>query len=115
MKGKAWRVAVPVLIAVVLAILPVPNGLTPNAWYYFAIFAAVLAGLILEPIPAAAIGVIGVTLAAALLLVAPPPAKPAKPAADKPAAVATDNASKAAPPAKKAVTPKDNDRKGAVP
>jgi L-tartrate/succinate antiporter len=75
MKGKAWRVAVPILIAVLLAILPVPDGLTPNAWYYFAIFAAVVAGLILEPIPAAAIGVIGVTLAASLLLVAPPPSK----------------------------------------
>ena len=115
MKGKAWRVAVPVLIAGLLAILPVPDGLTPNAWYYFAIFAAVLAGLILEPIPAAAIGVMGVTLAAALLLVAPPPAKPAKPAADKPAAVATDNAAKAAPAAKTAVTPKDNAGKAPSP
>jgi L-tartrate/succinate antiporter len=118
MKGKAWRVAVPVLIAVLLAILPVPDGLTPNAWYYFAIFAAVVAGLILEPIPAAAIGVMGVTLAASLMLVAPPPSKPAKPA-DKPPAVVSDNAAKAAvtpkddaakasPAAKAAVTPKDN-------
>ena len=108
MKGKAWRVAVPVLIAGLLAILPVPDGLTPNAWYYFAIFAAVVAGLILEPIPAAAIGVFGVTAAAALLLVAPPPAKPAKPAAEKPAAVSTENAAKTTPAAKAAVTPKDN-------
>jgi L-tartrate/succinate antiporter len=105
MKGKAWRVAVPVLIAALLAILPVPEGLTPNAWYYFAIFAAVVAGLILEPIPAAAIGVFGVTAAAALLLVAPPPAKPAKSAAEKPAAVVADNAAKAAPAPKAAVTP----------
>jgi len=108
MKGKAWRVAVPVLIAGLLSILPVPEGLTPNAWYYFAIFAAVIAGLILEPIPAAAIGVIGVTLAASLLLVAPPPSKPAKPVADKPAAVVTDNAPKAATTVKAVVTPKDN-------
>jgi L-tartrate/succinate antiporter len=108
MKGKAWRVAVPILIAVLLAILPVPDGLTPNAWYYFAIFAAVVAGLILEPIPAAAIGVIGVTLAASLLLVAPPPSKPVKAVTDKPAAVVTDNAQKAAPAVKAAVTPKDN-------
>ena len=108
MKGKAWRVAVPVLIAGLLAILPVPDGLTPNAWYYFAIFAAVVAGLILEPIPAAAIGVIGVTLAASLLLVAPPPSKPVKTVTDKPAAVVTDNAPKAASAVKAAVTPKDN-------
>jgi L-tartrate/succinate antiporter len=108
MKGKAWRVAVPVLIAGLLAILPVPDGLTPNAWYYFAIFAGVVAGLILEPIPAAAIGVVGVTLAASLLLVAPPPSKPAKTVTDKPAAVVTDNAPKAATAVKAAVSPKDN-------
>jgi len=108
MKGKTWRVSVPVLIAGLLAILPVPHGLTPNAWYYFAIFAAVIAGLILEPIPAAAIGVIGVTLAASLLLVAPPPSKPAKTATDKPAAVVMDNAPDGAPSGRTAVSPKDN-------
>jgi len=109
MKGKAWRVAVPVLIAGLLAILPVPDGLTPNAWYYFAIFAAVIAGLILEPIPAAAIGVIGVTLAASLLLVAPPPSKPVKTVTDKPAAVVVmDNAPKGVSPGKASVLPKDN-------
>jgi L-tartrate/succinate antiporter len=108
MKGNAWRVAVPILIAVLLAILPVPNGLTPNAWYYFAIFAAVVAGLILEPIPAAAIGVIGVTLATSLLLVAPPPSKPVKTVTDKPAAVVTDNAPKGVSSGKASVLPKDN-------
>ncbi|HEX2710406.1 MAG TPA: anion permease, partial [Candidatus Deferrimicrobium sp.] len=108
MKGKAWRVAVPVLIAGLLAILPVPEGLTPNAWYYFAIFAAVVAGLILEPIPAAAVGVIGVTLAASLLLVASPPSKPVKTVTDKPAAVVTDNAPKGASSGKASVSPKDN-------
>ncbi|MDD5762748.1 MAG: anion permease, partial [bacterium] len=108
MNGKAWRVAVPVLIAGLLAILPVPEGLTPNAWYYFSIFAAVVAGLILEPIPAAAVGVIGVTLAASLMLVAPPPSKPVKTVTDKPAAVVTDNAPKGVSSGKASVLPKDN-------
>lgn len=108
MSGKAWRVAVPILIAGLLAILPVPEGLTPNAWYYFAIFAAVVAGLILEPIPAAAVGVIGVTLAASLMLVAPPPSKPVKTVTDKPAAVVTDNAPKGVPSGKTSVPAKDN-------
>ena len=108
MKGKAWRVAVPVLIAGLLAILPVPDGLTPNAWYYFAIFAAVVAGLILEPIPAAAVGVIGVTLATSLLLVAPPPSKPVKTVTDKPAAVVTDNAPKGVSSGEAPALPKDN-------
>jgi hypothetical protein len=34
-------------------LLPIPEGLKPNAWYYFALFVAVIA-LILQPIPAAA-------------------------------------------------------------
>lgn len=108
MNGKVWRAAVPVLIAGLLAILPVPEGLTPNAWYYFAIFAAVVAGLILEPIPAAAVGVIGVTLAASLMLIAPPPSKPVKIVTDKPAAVVTDNAPKGVSSGKASVSPKDN-------
>ena len=107
MNRKVWRVAVPVLVAGLLAILPVPEGLTPNAWYYFAIFAAVVAGLILEPIPAAAVGVIGVTLAASLMLVAPPPSKPVKTVTDKPAAVVTDNAPGGVPSGKVSVSAKD--------
>jgi len=58
----------------VLFLLPVPSGLEPNAWRYFALFAAVILGLILEPIPAAAIGLVGVTLAAVGRLVEASPA-----------------------------------------
>ena len=58
-----WRAAAPLGLGLVLFLLPVPSGLEPNAWRYFALFAAVILGLILEPIPAAAIGLVGVTLA----------------------------------------------------
>jgi citrate:succinate antiporter/L-tartrate/succinate antiporter len=58
-----WRAAAPLGLGLLLFLLPVPAGLEPNAWRYFAIFAAVILGLILEPIPAAAIGLIGVTVA----------------------------------------------------
>jgi citrate:succinate antiporter/L-tartrate/succinate antiporter len=58
----------------VLFLLPVPSGLEPNAWRYFALFAAVILGLILEPIPAAAIGLVGVTLAGVGRLVEASPA-----------------------------------------
>jgi L-tartrate/succinate antiporter len=47
--------------------------LTGAAWHYFALFAAVVAALITEPLPGAAIGFIGVTLAAALMLVGTTP------------------------------------------
>jgi anion transporter len=54
---------VPPLVWLVLILVPAPVGLPPKAWSYFALFVAVVVGLILEPIPAAAIGLIGVTAA----------------------------------------------------
>ena len=58
--------ALPLVVGVVIALLPPPGGLPQYAWYYFAIFAAVIAGLVVEPIPSAAIGLVGVAAAAAL-------------------------------------------------
>ena len=68
-----WRAIVPVLIGIAICLIPVPQGLQPKAWYYFALFTAVIVALILEPIPAGAIGLIGVTLAGSLLIVASKP------------------------------------------
>ena len=67
-----WRAGIPVLTGMVLALLPTPQGLAPHAWHYFALFAAVILALITEPIPAAAVGVIGVTVAATFGLVFTP-------------------------------------------
>ena len=53
---------VPISVAVVLALLPTPEGLPPHAWYYFAIFAGVITGLIVENLPGAGVGLIGVAL-----------------------------------------------------
>ncbi|MCX5817292.1 MAG: anion permease [Proteobacteria bacterium] len=64
---------IPVIVWIVLVLIPVPQGLQPHAWYYFALFVGVILGLIMEPIPAAAIGVIGVTLAAVLQLISTKP------------------------------------------
>jgi L-tartrate/succinate antiporter len=61
-----WRVAVPIALAVVLALLPPPPGLSQHAWYYFALFSGVIAALVTEPLPNPAVGLIGLTLAAAL-------------------------------------------------
>jgi L-tartrate/succinate antiporter len=68
-----WRVALPVAAGIGLALLPAPPGLTTAAWRYFALFAAVVVGLVLEPVPAAGVGFIGMTLAAASGLAAPDP------------------------------------------
>ena len=62
----SWKVLAPIAVAVILALLPAPEGLAPHAWYFFAIFAGVIVGLMLEPLPGGAIGLIGVTLVTVL-------------------------------------------------
>lgn len=51
-----------------------PAGLAANAWYYFALFVAVIAALVTEPIPGPVIGLLGITVASLLGLVASTPA-----------------------------------------
>ncbi len=58
------RAIPPIAVGVGLALLPVPAGLSPKAWYYFALFAAVIAGIIAEPLPPPVIGLTGVLVAA---------------------------------------------------
>ena len=73
MKSLIWKSVLPLILGIIIALLPAPQGLTLTAWYYFAIFTAVILALILEPIPAAAIGFIGVFLVAVLGLAGPKP------------------------------------------
>ena len=68
---------VPLALGAIVALLPVPEGLTPDAWRYFALFVAVIAGIITEPIPAAVLGMAGVIVAAMLGLVRDTPAQSA--------------------------------------
>jgi citrate:succinate antiporter/L-tartrate/succinate antiporter len=75
MKSTWWNIAGPLLLGLGLALVPTPGGLTPQAWHYFAVFAAVILALILEPIPAAAIGMIGIAFAGVMRYVDPDPAK----------------------------------------
>jgi L-tartrate/succinate antiporter len=61
-----WRALLPIAVAALIALLPAPEGLPQHAWYFFAIFAGVIVGLMVEPLPGGAIGLIGVTLVAIL-------------------------------------------------
>jgi L-tartrate/succinate antiporter len=61
-----FKTFAPVVAAIVVALISPPEGLAQNAWYFFAIFVAVVLGLILESLPGSAIGLIGVTIVAAL-------------------------------------------------
>ncbi|MEZ7196371.1 anion permease [Pseudodesulfovibrio karagichevae] len=63
----------PIIVAVLMAILPTPEGLTPQAWYFLSIFVGVVVGLIIEPVPAALVGLSGVALVAVLGLIDPSP------------------------------------------
>ena len=57
-----WKHFAPVAVAIIIVLLPAPEGLPQHAWYFFAIFAGVIVGLMFEPLPGGAIGLIGVTL-----------------------------------------------------
>ncbi len=68
------RAIVPLALGVGIVVVPAPHGLTPSAWHFFALFVATIAALVTEPIPSPVIGLLGVTIAALLGLVAPDPA-----------------------------------------
>ncbi|WP_122893582.1 DASS family sodium-coupled anion symporter [Arcobacter peruensis] len=63
------KMILPLLVVLIVAILPTPEGLSVNAHYFFAVFLGVIVGLILEPIPAALIGLTGVAVSATFGLV----------------------------------------------
>ena len=72
------KVLLPLALGAAISLIPVPEGLSPRAWYYFALFVTVIAGIITEPIPPAVIGLAGVIAAAALGLVRDTPAQSAQ-------------------------------------
>ena len=60
------RALIPLAAAGLIAIMPAPAGMEQHGWYYFAIFSGVVLGLILEPLPPAAIGLVGITAVSVL-------------------------------------------------
>ena len=54
-------------IGFVIWVCPTPQGLTPNAWHLFAVFAATIAGFILQPISMGAVAFIALTFCAFFL------------------------------------------------
>jgi L-tartrate/succinate antiporter len=62
----SWAAVAPIAVAIIIALIPPPAGLPQYAWYYFAIFVGVIVGLMFEPLPGGAIGLIGVTIVTVL-------------------------------------------------
>jgi len=71
----SWRTLAPLVVWLVVYLIPVPAGLNVNQWHYFAVFAAVIVGLILESMPVGAVGLIGLTVAGLGGYVEPDPNK----------------------------------------
>lgn len=61
-KDNIWKLLAPLVVMGVMFLIPVPDGMPPQAWHYFAVFVAMIVGMILEPIPATAISFIAVTI-----------------------------------------------------
>ena len=59
-----WKGALTVLVGVVLWFMPMPEGLTPQAWHLFALTVAIILGFILNPLPIGAVAFIGITIVA---------------------------------------------------
>jgi citrate:succinate antiporter/L-tartrate/succinate antiporter len=70
-----WKTIAPLVIWLAIYLVPVPAGLNADQWHYFAIFAAVITGLILESMPVGAVGLIGLTVAGVLGYVEHDPGK----------------------------------------
>ncbi|HBO39289.1 MAG TPA: 2-oxoglutarate translocator, partial [Pasteurellaceae bacterium] len=54
-RKKAVAILVPILIALIIWLIPVPEGLNSKAWQMFAIFAATIAGILTQPLPSGAV------------------------------------------------------------
>jgi L-tartrate/succinate antiporter len=61
-----WKAIAPIAVAIIIALIPAPAGLPQHSWYFFAIFVGVIVGLMFEPLPGGAIGLIGVALVTVL-------------------------------------------------
>src|SRR5262249_54091620 len=69
-----WTLAAPLVVWLAIVLIPHPVGLSASGWRYLGLFSGVIVALVLEPLPPAAVGLIGVTAAMILGDIAPKPA-----------------------------------------
>ena len=60
-KNRLVRWGIVLLVPLVILLIPLPEGVKPESWRLLAIFAATITGSIVQPIPGAAIVLLGVT------------------------------------------------------
>ena len=78
LKVRLYGALIPLAIGAAIALIPVPAGLSVDAWRYFALFTTVIVALITEPISPAIIGMAGVIAGAMFGLVRETPAQSAQ-------------------------------------
>lgn len=66
MSNQTIKMIIPVAVLAIFWFIPAPEGLSTNAWHFLAIFFAVVVGLIIEPVPAALVGFVGISVVAIL-------------------------------------------------
>lgn len=71
MNNRVTKGVAVLALLVVLWFIPVPAGLKPQAWHLFAIFASIIFGFILNPLPMGAISLIALALSAFLGVLTP--------------------------------------------
>lgn len=61
-KYLSW--IIPIVVGLAIWFSPVPEGLKPQAWHLFAIFAGTILGFILQPLPIGALSIISIVVSA---------------------------------------------------
>ncbi|MDG2959690.1 DASS family sodium-coupled anion symporter [Bisgaard Taxon 10/6] len=55
MSNKILAALIPIMLAVIIWFIPIPEGLAPKAWHMFAIFAATIVAILTQPLPSGAV------------------------------------------------------------
>jgi DASS family divalent anion:Na+ symporter len=63
-RSMLFKWAIVVAAALLVALIPIPNGITPQAWRLLAIFVATIVGSIVRPVPGGAMVLLGVSAVA---------------------------------------------------
>ncbi|WP_337997557.1 DASS family sodium-coupled anion symporter [Oleispirillum naphthae] len=58
-----FSAGLPILVMAALWLLPVPAGLSVKAWHMFAIFAAMICGILTQPLPSGAVMIVALSVA----------------------------------------------------
>lgn len=62
MGGRLGKGLLCILFGIIIWMLPIPEGVKPEAWHLLAIFVATIAGFILQPLPIGALAIIACTM-----------------------------------------------------